>query len=112
MDFLIVGGIPVPVATDGVSHAVEEIGSRVRMRDGSCRSTVRARKSTWTITTTLLTRAAAGALVAVLVGTPPVACSGDLLGGTINCVPEYLGLTAVPTASGVKYRVRFTLYEA
>lgn len=111
---LTIGGLGVNVQRDGVEENQHEIGgARRRVFDGSYKSTVRTRKREWPITTVLLTSAEKTALELKLNGTPPQACSGAALGGAaVNCFPEYIGATYVPTLAGVRYRLRFNLHEA
>ena len=114
MPFLVVGGTTVSVqAPGGLRHEVEEFGERVRAFDGTMRTAVRARKSRWSVTTTPMLRAAADTFVGILNGSPPVACSGDVLGGSVNCHPEYQAMAPVPTSGGVtRFAVLFVLHEA
>ena len=72
--------------TIDVAHATPpgrtrvEVGARARAFDGTPRSSVRARKDEWTVTTAWMTRAAADTLLTALEGAPPLAASGEMLG--------------------------------
>lgn len=113
MAFLVVGGVTVPVAPDGAQEEVVEIGDRARAFDGDMRGTVRSRKAVWRITTTPQTTTASDTLKTALITTTlPVTCSGDFIGGTENCVPEYLGRRAVKVGAGHRMVTEFLLHEA
>jgi hypothetical protein len=114
MPMLVVGGVTVPVAREGgVDHDVEEFGGdRTRAFDGTMRSTVRARKGQWSIVTTLMAGGAKDTLVAALVATPPVTCSGDILGASTSCHIVLQKVAPESVRGALKYRVHFMLYEA
>ena len=83
MAFLIIAGQTIPVPPRQPRETRVEVGRRGRALDGSARSTVRARKGEWQVTTVAMTTAAADTMEAALEGTPPLAASGDLT-GSIN----------------------------
>ena len=83
MAFLVIAGQTIPVEVAGPVGPRVEIGQRGRAFDGSARSSVRARKGEWSITTVIMTTAEANTIVSALEGTPPLAASGDLT-GSIN----------------------------
>lgn len=113
MASLIVGGVTVSVANDGAQETSDFIGDRTRMQDGSMRVMVVAQKRQWKITTILIADATAATLRAALQTTSlPVACSGDLLGGSVNCIPEITAYMPVNKRGTIMRRVAFTLYEA
>jgi hypothetical protein len=112
MAFLIVNGQTVPVAVDGASMEQELIGDRARAFDGTMRSTRRATKRRWKVKTTPMTSAEATLLTTSLLNTPPVTCSGDLLGGSVPCDPEITSVVFSPAPGGVPRRaVEFVLHE-
>ena len=83
MAFLVIASQMIPVEVGGPVGPRIEIGQRGRAFDGSARSSVRARKGEWPISTAYMTTAAADTMVTALEGTPPLAASGDLT-GSIN----------------------------
>lgn len=84
MAFLIVSGITVGVAS--AQREEDVAGDSARAFDLTFRMTVTARKENWAITTKPLSRTASDALESALKSTTqPLVCSGDLLGGTVNC---------------------------
>ncbi|MBV9772648.1 MAG: hypothetical protein JO040_01780 [Gemmatimonadetes bacterium] len=112
MAFLIVNGQTVPVAVDGASVDYELIGDRARAFDGTMRSTRRATKRNWKVKTAPMAVAAADQLTTSLLATPPITCSGDMLGGSVACDAEVTGVTFSPASGGLSRRaVEFTLHE-
>lgn len=113
MPFLTLGGNTIPIASDGVSHEVEETGSRARMFDASMLETVRARKLKVGLVTPPVPRATAETYRGYLVATPPIVGNGDLFNNVAtNCYVQYEGMTPVAVPGGARWRVRFTVYEA
>lgn len=112
MAFLIVGGITVPVAASTTpSRSEDEIGDRARAFDGTMRQTVRATKYNYSVQTKPIIKTDADALVTAVKATPPITCSGDLLGASGSYFGQVTDYHAVK-ASSVLYRVSFTLMEA
>ena len=116
MPYLSVSGTTVEVsARDGVTAEYEEVGDRERAFDGTLRSTVRAWKRVWPVVTIPITRTAGNALVTKLQGTPPLTCSGDLLGAQTSCHARSIRLIhiASPQTTGTNedVRVSFDLLE-
>lgn len=115
MPFLQVNTIVVPVALDGATVEMELIGDRARAFDGTMRSTRRATKRRWQIKTAPMTAADAQALLAVLLGTPPVTCTGDCFvppaGASVLCDPEVRTLQHVATGSADRRTLEFILHE-
>src|SRR5947209_751550 len=113
MAILIVGGVTVPVqAPTSAQQQDEEVGgSRARMFSGLMRSTVRAFKRSWPITTRLLTATERTNVRAALRGTPPVACSGDVLGGSVNCFTQITNDQQQWKKGEIRYVLSFTLFE-
>lgn len=112
-DFLVVNSVVIPVAwPDGAESPVEEIGDSGRAFLGNMLSSVRARKSTWPVRTRPLTLTERGTLRTALESTPPVACSGDLLGGSVSCTVVILSDNVITIAGGARRRViRFELHQ-
>src|SRR5690606_36270438 len=78
---LVVGSMPVPVILpDGAQVEEEEIADRARTISGVLRSVRIAQKRRWRIRTTLMPRPQADALRAQLLSTPPITCSGAIVG--------------------------------
>ena len=111
MAFLVVAGVTVPVALNTTSGAPVEAGERVRAWDNSMLSTVRDFKDEWQVTTALMLRADADTLKAALQGTPPLTCSGDLLGGSVSCHAVITGERYVKKGVGEMVALSFTLME-
>lgn len=112
MPALTVGTTDINVAREDVAVDYEEYrGDRARMLDGTMRETAPVRKRVWHCQTRLLTSAEESTQRAALVATPPISCSGDILGGTVSCHIRLLGSDRVPVMGGVRYRLRFAVYE-
>lgn len=113
MSLLVVGGVTVSVANTDQDVQFEPIGGEVvRMFDGSARTTVRAYKRTWMITTIILPDATAATLKAVLISTTqPVTCSGDLFGTSLSCITQLTSYAAVNVRGALYRRVAFKLIE-
>lgn len=112
MPALVAGGMTVPVALDGASEEAELIGDRDRMFDGAMREVSDGYKRRWPFTTRALSPEDFAALRAILVGAPPIECSGDLLGETLDCFVELGAVTPGKVAGGIRRVLRFTLLEA
>ena len=85
-DILVIASIVVPVsATGNVSHAKEQLGSSSRAYAGNLRSTIRAEKRVWGITTGWMLAADVATLVAAVALGAQVSCSGDVIGATVTC---------------------------
>lgn len=104
MPFLVIDGETILVAPSQAPRQVIEIGDKERAFSGTLRSTIRARKREWDVTTVPMPQADADALEAVLEGTPPLTCSGDLLGGDVDCHIELQGSTPL-RLNGEEYSV-------
>jgi len=105
-------GVTVPVASASTpSSSYEEIGERARAFNGTLRSTVRARKQTWTVVTKPLAQADATTLLGLLTGTPPVAATGDLT-GAVSVHPVISGVSRVKIGGGYRVVVEYSLMEA
>lgn len=114
MSVLVVGGVTVQVFDDGTPQTtVEDVGGEIaRMFDLSARITRRGVKRTWEQSTIWLPDATATTLKNVINGTTqPVACSGDLLGGAINCITKFVTEVTGYGVGGLMRQVRFQLIE-
>lgn len=100
MPFLVVGGVTVECAADDPPGLeIVEIGDKARMFTGAGRSTRRATKSEFAVTTVPMARADANTLVGILIGTQPVTCSGDLLGASGSYLTAVTKWEAIPVPS-------------
>jgi hypothetical protein len=109
---LTVGGVDISVSRDDVVTDYEEIGGdRVRMRNATMREIAPTRKRQLHCQTRLLTSAEESTQRTALIGTPPITCSGDILGGSVSCHVQLLGSDRVGTVSGVRFRLRFIVFE-
>lgn len=88
MAFLVVAGITVKVARGQATETIERIGSSSRAYAGNLRSTVRAEKRAWKVTTTPMTAADCATLKAAVTLAAQVSCSGDMIGTTLTCEVE------------------------
>jgi hypothetical protein len=88
MAFLVVASIVVPVMEDTAVERIVRIGSSNRAFAGGLRSTVRAEKREWTVSTGLLTNTETTTLKAAVDLAEQVTCSGDCLGGSVTCEVE------------------------
>lgn len=114
MTMLTVGAYAdVPVAIDGASYTPEPFRDEQRMQDRSLRVLVVGdEKDSWAIRTRLLTSTEATNLLAVLqTPTLPVACSGDLLGGSKSMIPKLTGYDRVSVRGALRFRISFTLRQ-
>lgn len=115
MSFVVVAALVVPVMEGQAVERVVRIGSSNRAYAGNLRSTVRAEKREWQITTGLLTITEANTLKAAVALAAQVACSGDALGGSVTCEVEvgdgaYINTTTVD-GTGVLRSLVLTLRE-
>lgn len=110
---LLVGATAIWLAADGAKPTFDEIGTRERMIDGEMLETIIARKRVFACVTPLVTEAEADTYVAALQAAPPLACNGAALKNqAVNCFAKVESLIPVPTRSGLRWRLAFTLYEA
>jgi len=116
MAFLKVGSQTISVAR--VDRDVEEIGERARAHDGTMRSTVRARKNVWNITTVPLAMATADTLETALTATASYTVRGTLVATTtaasVTCHVEMLSSEYLHRPSdtlNVRRTLRFKLHE-
>lgn len=78
---VIPSSVTVPVALDGASREVEEVGDRGRAFNGTYRQTIRARKDNWRFKTAPVSTATAASIISSLnASTQPLACYGTLIG--------------------------------
>lgn len=110
MAALVVGGVTVKVAVGGVSRRRVEIGDRVRAFGGRLRSSIRARKWEWAVTTPAVPVAEASTYLTAI-ETVPVSCSGDALGGTVSCHGTLTGWNDAGLPGGTHVIVSFDLLE-
>jgi hypothetical protein len=116
MSVLIVGGVTVPVATDGASkRPPERIGFRGRAYAGNMRVSYKAEKRVFTIKTDLMLDASAATIEALITLGSFLACSGDVLGSSGTFLGE-MGDSSYMTAFGTDGKgfmrsLAFTLYE-
>lgn len=110
MSFLVVSGITVSVAS--ATRSKELIGDTARAFDGTFRQTAHDRKRSWQVTTTAMSRTDANALETALESTTlPLVCSGDLLGGTVNCYCPVVDSWDAVKVNPHRAVVQFTLLE-
>ena len=106
-DFLTIAGQPVEIAHDGaVERAGDVIGEKARAFSGALRSTERATKRAWDVTTAPLTLSEAATVRAL---NRFQTCSGDALGGaSIAC---YVTVGDAPyQPDGTSFVVRLALH--
>ena len=114
MALLVIESLTVPIdwPDGGEEQEPVEIGDRDRAFDGTLLTSIRGYKRRWAFRSAPIDSTAADALMAILEATPPLACSGDALGGSIDCVARYSGREIMTVGSGVRlFRVRFELEE-
>jgi hypothetical protein len=109
-DFLVVNSTVVKVAVDSGSRDKLYIQDSVDAFDGSALLTRRGTKRTWHVSTTLLSRSDADSLETDI-ETVPVTCSGDLLGGSVDCIGTVNGWTPSAIAGDHRVKLDFTLRE-
>lgn len=114
MAFLVIAGTTIPCMEGSATERIVRIGSSFRAYAGNLRSTVRAEKREWQVTTHFLSNTASAALKAAVALAAQVTCSGDLLGGSVTCEVE-VGDGSYPTlandATGVMRTHVLTLRE-
>lgn len=113
--FLVIAAITVPVTEGQAVVHVEPIGTSVRTFTGVRRSTVRAEKRVWQVTTGLMLDSAATALKAAIAFAAHVTCSGNMLGGSVICEVEtgddnYVNVNS-SDGLGFMRSIALTLYE-
>lgn len=114
MPYLVVNGVTIPVQLDdGDEEDVIEVGDRGEAFDGTALSSVRSVKSRWRFRTGPVDAATAAAIKAAVLATPPIACSGDVLGAAVSCHGIYRGRRGQTIAGGARrFRLQFELREA
>ena len=90
-----------------------DMTDRARAFNGTYRMTITGSvKRSWNFATVPVARATANTYEGYLDGSVAVACSGDILGGSVSCFPEITGWEPVMASSGHKVILRFSLHEA
>lgn len=112
MPFLTIAGITVPVSTGGARETEpEQIGTDSRAFAGNLRTTVRAEKRAWEITTNHMTSTAFGTLRTAVANGAQVTVGGDAIGGTVTCRVRITGATYVKVPGGHRRVVTLVLRE-
>ena len=106
-----VGDVPVDLDDGSAEMEWDEVGERSRAFDGTMHVTVRDWKRRWRVRLVRVVRASGDSIVSALQGTPPLACSGDLLGGAVNCIPELVRARHPKHADGEYQILEFILHE-
>lgn len=105
------GDVPVALEKGAAERDTTEVGGRRRAYSGAMHSTIRARKRSWPVRTRPMLLADADSLEAALEAAPPLACSGDLLGGATSCHYEARKASDMNYAGGRRRVLEFTLHE-
>lgn len=106
-----VGDVPVDLNAGSARLEKEEVGERRRAYDGTMHSTIRAFKRRWQVRLSDVPRTTGDSILSVLEGQPPLACSGDLLGGAVDCHAELREVLHPKYAKGEYQRIEFILHE-
>ena len=95
MPFLTINGLAIDIAADGAVQADSyTVGESRRMFDATLRSTVRATKRIWTMTSPVLTIAEEAALRALVANAATVSLSGDCVNNVAVPVIVTIGSNA------------------
>lgn len=114
MDFLTIDGTPVAVARDSAELSADVVGERARAFDGTLRSTQRAVKRRWKLSTPPLLAAEAEALWTRLTAfAAPRRCAGEMIGGTteVECEVEVGSVKYIAGPGAARQSFEFTLVE-
>lgn len=111
--YLTIEGTDVPVAwPDGADHRVAEIGDRARAFLGNLLASIRALPVEVSIRTRPMSVDDADDLYDTLTGQVSLSCSGDLLGGSMECNAEVHGRPVITVANNERRAVlSFTLHQ-
>lgn len=111
MPALVIGALTVPNVMSA-SRSDTEAVDRERAIDNTMLSTLLgSNKRSWRFDVNFNTVAELSALEAALNVAPPIACSGDLLGGIVNCHIERHGGDIPLGYSPRRLNYSFTLHE-
>lgn len=104
-DFLTIADIPIPVLRGQAAETVQRIGTSSRTYTGDLRSTVRAEKRTWKVTTKPLLSAVIATIRTAIANAAHVSCAGNMLGGTVTCEVEITDApyTATKSSDGLSF---------
>lgn len=105
------GDVPVGMDAGAAVLEYDEVGGRERAMDGTMHSSVRTQKRRWRVATTWVSRANGDSILSVLTGTQPLACSGDLLGGSVTCHAEIQSIRHRKFSAGEFQQIEFVLHE-
>lgn len=113
MEFLTIDGTAVAVARDSAELSAEVVGERARAFDGTLRSTQRALKRRWKVSTPPLEPADASALWNSLTTfAAPRICGGEMIGdATVECEVELGSVKYVAGAGATRRSFELTLVE-
>lgn len=112
MPALVVGGVTIKVAREGVQRDRDDASDRSRAFDNTYRASVTGTaKRTWAFSTPPLARATADTYEATLGVVSPQTCSGDILGASISCCSEITGNVPLVIGTAQYSVISFALSE-
>lgn len=112
MPALVIGAVTVAGAVSAERTEVEAVERERAYAHNMLATQIAASKASWRVQVIARTAADLATLRAALVATPPVACSGDVLGGSVNCFPEIHTSAPALDIRPLRHSISFTLHEA
>lgn len=111
MPALIVGGFTVPGVVSANRKIVEAVERERSYNNTMLATQIAADKDQWNINVSHINAADLASLEAALATTPPVTCSGDVLGGSVSCHIEKGGSEPVLGILPRRWNFNFVLHE-
>lgn len=109
MPALVVGPLTVPGVVSARRTVVEAVERDRSYNNTMLATQIAASKDEWEIEVTHVTAAEVASIESALAATPPIACSGDVLGGSVNCHARLNGSNPALDVRPLRHMVSFTL---
>lgn len=112
MPALIIGGVTIPGVVAARRTVVEAVERDRAYANNLLATQIAAEKDEWAIEVSHVTVAELATIEAALAGTPPITCSGDLLGGSVSCHVQKNSTDPVLGILPARRMLSFSLLEA
>lgn len=111
MPALVVGGTTIPRVMSAPRTQIEAI-DRQRAYDNTMLAVqIGTTKKSWSILASHVTTAQLATIESALASSPPVTCSGDMLGGSVSCHIEVHSVEPILGILPRVWNISFTLHQ-
>lgn len=112
MAYLTVGGTTIPIADEESERIDFEVGEVRRAFSGAPRSSVRAYKAGWKLSTPWVTRSSGNTYRGLLEASPPLTLTGDVTGSVSGYALNISTKSRTNAAGAEVVKVSFELWQA